>query len=70
LINDCSELKKENLKMKNRRWIAMSLLGLVDGVPQNNNFNNAIAWVAWDQIPRHVIERIEMKSSATGIRAS
>ncbi|NCC23813.1 MAG: TonB-dependent receptor [Deltaproteobacteria bacterium] len=36
------------------------LLILVDGVPQNDNFNNAIAWVAWGHIPKHVIERIEI----------
>jgi outer membrane receptor for ferrienterochelin and colicin len=36
------------------------LLVLVDGVPQNDNFNNAIAWVAWGHIPKHVIERIEI----------
>ncbi len=36
------------------------LLVLVDGVPQNDNFNNAIAWVAWGHIPKHVIKRIEI----------
>jgi outer membrane receptor for ferrienterochelin and colicin len=36
------------------------ILILVDGVPQNDNFNNAIAWVAWGHIPKHVIERIEI----------
>ena len=36
------------------------VLILVDGVPQNDNFNNAIAWVAWGHIPKHVIERIEI----------
>jgi iron complex outermembrane receptor protein len=28
------------------------VLFLVDGVPQNDNFNNAIAWVAWGHIPK------------------
>lgn len=36
------------------------LLILVDGVPQNDNFNNAIAWVAWGHIPKETIERIEI----------
>ncbi|GAB6161633.1 TonB-dependent receptor [Desulfothermus naphthae] len=36
------------------------ILILVDGVPQNNNFNNAIAWVAWGHIPKQAIERIEI----------
>ncbi|MFO7972948.1 MAG: TonB-dependent receptor plug domain-containing protein, partial [Desulfobacterales bacterium] len=35
------------------------ILVLVDGVPQNDNFNNAIAWVAWGHIPKETIERIE-----------
>ncbi|MFP3869185.1 MAG: TonB-dependent receptor plug domain-containing protein [Desulfobacteraceae bacterium] len=35
-------------------------LFLVDGVPQNDNFNNAIAWVAWGYIPKDAIERIEI----------
>lgn len=36
------------------------VLVLVDGVPQNDNFNNAIAWVAWGHIPKEAIERIEI----------
>ncbi|MGQ9620492.1 MAG: TonB-dependent receptor, partial [Bacteroidales bacterium] len=36
------------------------VLVLVDGVPQNDNFNNAIAWVAWGHIPKESIERIEI----------
>ena len=36
------------------------VLVLVDGVPQNDNFNNAIAWVAWGHIPKESIERIEV----------
>ncbi len=36
------------------------ILILVDGVPQNDNFNNAIAWVAWGHIPKEAIERIEI----------
>jgi outer membrane receptor for ferrienterochelin and colicin len=36
------------------------VLLLVDGVPQNDNFNNAIAWVGWGHIPRETVERIEI----------
>ena len=36
------------------------ILVLVDGVPQNDNFNDAIAWVAWGHIPKEAIERIEI----------
>ncbi len=36
------------------------VLFLVDGVPQNDNFNNAIAWVGWGHIPKSAIERIEI----------
>ncbi len=36
------------------------VLILVDGVPQNTNFNNSIAWVAWGHIPKEAIERIEV----------
>lgn len=36
------------------------VLVLVDGVPQNDNFNNSIAWVAWGHIPKEAIERIEI----------
>ncbi len=36
------------------------VLLLVDGVPQNDNFNNAISWVAWGHIPKETIERIEI----------
>lgn len=36
------------------------VLMLVDGVPQNDNFNNTIAWVAWGHIPKETIERIEI----------
>ncbi len=38
---------------------------LVDGVPQNDNFNNAIAWVAWGHIPKETIERIEIVRGPT-----
>ena len=41
------------------------VLLLVDGVPQNDNFNNAIAWVAWGHIPKEVIERIEIVRGPT-----
>ncbi len=40
-------------------------LVLVDGVPQNDNFNNAIAWVAWGHIPKDTIERIEIVRGPT-----
>ncbi len=33
---------------------------LVDGIPQNDNFNNAIAWVGWGYIPKDAIQRIEI----------
>jgi len=46
--------------MKMRGVGSNRVLFLVDGVPQNDNFNNAIAWVAWGHIPKHVIERIEI----------
>ncbi len=36
------------------------VLVLVDGVPQNSNFNNSIAWIAWGHIPKEAIERIEV----------
>jgi len=36
------------------------VLFLVDGVPQNDNFNNSVAWVAWGHIPKEAIERIEI----------
>lgn len=36
------------------------VLLMVDGVPQNDNFNNSIAWVAWGHIPKEAIERIEV----------
>lgn len=36
------------------------VLLLVDGVPQNDNFNNSIAWVGWGHIPKETIERIEI----------
>ncbi len=36
------------------------VLLLVDGVPQNDSFNNSISWVAWGHIPRESIERIEI----------
>ena len=36
------------------------VLILVDGVPQNDNFNNSIAWIAWGHIPKEAIERIEI----------
>lgn len=41
------------------------VLVLVDGVPQNDNFNNAIAWVAWGHIPKETIERIELVRGPT-----
>jgi len=41
------------------------VLILVDGVPQNDNFNNAIAWVAWGHIPKESIERIEIVRGPT-----
>ncbi len=36
------------------------VLILVDGVPQNDSFNNSISWVAWGHIPKENIERIEV----------
>lgn len=36
------------------------VLILIDGVPQNDNFNNAISWVAWGHLQRDMIERIEI----------
>lgn len=41
------------------------ILVLVDGVPQNDNFNNSIAWVAWGHIPKETIERIEIVHGPT-----
>ncbi|MGQ9663589.1 MAG: TonB-dependent receptor plug domain-containing protein, partial [Kiritimatiellia bacterium] len=41
------------------------VLVLVDGVPQNDNFNNAIAWVGWGHIPKETIERIEIVRGPT-----
>ncbi|MDZ7581640.1 MAG: TonB-dependent receptor plug domain-containing protein [Deltaproteobacteria bacterium] len=41
------------------------VLILVDGVPQNDNFNNAIAWVGWGHIPKETIERIEIVRGPT-----
>jgi outer membrane receptor protein involved in Fe transport len=41
------------------------VLLLVDGVPQNDNFNNGIAWVGWGHIPRETIERIEIVRGPT-----
>jgi len=41
------------------------VLILVDGVPQNDNFNNAIAWVVWGHIPKESIERIEIVRGPT-----
>ena len=41
------------------------ILILVDGVPQNDNFNNSIAWVAWGHIPKESIERIEIVRGPT-----
>jgi len=41
------------------------VLILVDGVPQNDNFNNAIAWVGWGHIPKESIERIEIVRGPT-----
>jgi len=36
------------------------VLIMVDGVSQNDNFNNAVAWVAWGHISKDVIERVEI----------
>ncbi|HKK91109.1 MAG TPA: TonB-dependent receptor, partial [Desulfobacteraceae bacterium] len=41
------------------------VLLLVDGVPQNDNFNNSIAWVAWGHIPKEAIKRIEIVRGPT-----
>lgn len=41
------------------------VLLLVDGVPQNDNFNNAIAWIGWGLIPKETIERIEIVRGPT-----
>ncbi len=41
------------------------VLLLVDGVPQNDNFNNSIAWVGWGHIPKESIERIEIVRGTT-----
>ncbi|MFO7713670.1 TonB-dependent receptor plug domain-containing protein [Desulfosarcina sp.] len=41
------------------------VLILVDGVPQNDNFNNAIAWVGWGHIQKETIERIEIVRGPT-----
>jgi len=41
------------------------VLILVDGVPQNDNFKNAFAWVAWGHIPKEAIERIEIVRGPT-----
>ncbi|MDZ7695828.1 MAG: TonB-dependent receptor plug domain-containing protein [Deltaproteobacteria bacterium] len=41
------------------------VLFLVDGVPQNDNFNNAIAWVAWGHVQKETIERIEIVEGPT-----
>jgi len=43
------------------------VLLLVDGVPQNDNFNNAISWVAWGHIPKEAIERIEIVRGPTSV---
>ncbi|WP_028575812.1 TonB-dependent receptor plug domain-containing protein [Desulfonatronovibrio hydrogenovorans] len=41
------------------------VLVLVDGVPQNDNFNNGIAWIGWGHIPKDTIERIEIVRGPT-----
>lgn len=41
------------------------VLLMVDGVPQNDNFNNAVAWVAWGHIPKEAIQRIEIVRGPT-----
>lgn len=41
------------------------VLFLIDGVPQNDNFNNAIAWVSWGYIQKETIQRIEIVEGAT-----
>lgn len=41
------------------------VLIMVDGVPQNDNFNNSISWVAWGHIPKEAIERIEIVRGPT-----
>lgn len=51
--------------LKMRGVGANRVLVLVDGVPQNDNFNNGIAWVAWGHIPRETIERIEIVRGPT-----
>lgn len=40
--------------------ITQRTLYLVDGVPQNDNANNSIGWIAYSQIPKDAIERIEI----------
>ena len=40
--------------------ITQRTLMLIDGVPQNDNANNSIGWIAWSQIPKDAIERIEI----------
>ncbi|MBI9083677.1 MAG: TonB-dependent receptor [Desulfobacterales bacterium] len=40
--------------------ITQRTLYLIDGVPQNDNANNSIGWIAYSQIPKDAIERIEI----------
>jgi len=40
--------------------ITQRTLILIDGVPQNDNANNSIGWIAWSQIPKDAIKRIEV----------
>lgn len=46
--------------LKMRGVGANRVLFLVDGIPQNDNFNNSIAWVGWGYVPKKAIERIEI----------
>ena len=40
--------------------ITQRTLYLIDGVPQNDNANNSIGWIAYSQIPKDAIQRIEI----------
>ena len=40
--------------------ITQRTLYLIDGVPQNDNANNSIGWIAYSQIPKDAIERVEI----------
>jgi len=45
--------------------ITQRTLILIDGVPQNDNANNSIGWIAWSQIPKDAIKRIEVVRGPT-----